>query len=253
MRTALIDGDSIAYILGWNLRTETDEGLMCYSVDNFLKTMFQVLEITHYIGALSSKPVFRDQVYCYCKYKGNRKEDDPDIARWKPVVNHRLMTEWQFTTVANLEADDIVGWHAFNESLGERIICSQDKDLKQVKGTIYDYRTGEKYDISLEQAIHNFHMQLVCGDPTDNIKGVPGLGAVKGGKKLLDGVSPYQMYIDYFGNHYGAIIYEETLATVQVMQPGHSYETYFEAALNRIKPVEADYQYKFLDGVTEIT
>jgi CRISPR/Cas system CSM-associated protein Csm3 (group 7 of RAMP superfamily) len=63
MRTALIDGDSIAYILGWKFKDSEDENLMQYSVDNFVKSTLILLEASHYIGALSSKPTFRDQVY----------------------------------------------------------------------------------------------------------------------------------------------------------------------------------------------
>jgi hypothetical protein len=54
------------------------------------------------------------------------------------------------------------------------------------------------------------------------------------------------MYVDYFGTHYGTIIYEETLATVQVMCPGHSYESFFAPVLDRISPIAADYTNKFL-------
>jgi 5'-3' exonuclease len=251
MRTALIDGDSIAYILGWNFRESYDTELMQYSVDNFVQSLLTVLETTHYIGALSSKPVFRDQVYCYAKYKGTRKEDEPWITRWKPIVNARLTEKWKFVTLPMLEADDVVGWHAYNDALGERIVCSPDKDLRQIPGTLYDYRTGEKHTFDQEAAKANFTTLMVCGDTTDNIKGVPGLGPVKLKEKLKRGLSAFDMYIEYFGNHYGTIIYEETLATVQVLQPGHSHEAFFEHRLNAVKPIAADNQPSFLGGLAE--
>jgi 5'-3' exonuclease len=252
MRTALIDGDSIAYILGYNFRDSHDEDLMQYSVDNFIRSTLGLLEVTHYIGALSSKPVFRDQIYQYARYKGKRGEDHLDIARWKPFINGHLENEWKFIRVPNLEADDIVGYHAYNPELGTTIICSPDKDLKQVPGELYDYRTGEKFMISEEEALDNFKMLMICGDTTDNIKGVPGLGEVKARKKLAEGISVYQMYVDYFGTHYGAIIYEETLATVQVMCPEHSYISFFKQPLDRITPVPADYTNSFLKELDDI-
>jgi 5'-3' exonuclease len=137
-----------------------------------------------------------------------------------------------------LEADDIVGYLAYKPEFGECIICSPDKDLKQIPGTLYDYKKGEMMIITPEAAEDHFKMQMLCGDATDNIKGVPGLGPVKARAKLSEGKSVYDLYVDYFGTHYGAIIYAETLATVQVIQPGHSHESFFNRRLDFITPIE---------------
>jgi 5'-3' exonuclease, N-terminal resolvase-like domain len=241
MRTALIDGDSIAYILGWKFKDSDDENLMQYSVDNFVKSTLILLEASHYIGALSSKPVFRDQVYKFAKYKGTRGEDQPGIARWKPFINVHLRTQWGFVSLPNLEADDIVGYHAFNEKLGHRVVCSPDKDLRQIAGDLYNYSTGIREMISEVEARTNFHMQMLCGDSTDNIKGIPGYGPAKAEKKLSEGDKVYDLFINYFGNYYGPIIYEETLATVMVLQPGHTYESYFDQSLKLIEPIACNF------------
>jgi hypothetical protein len=242
MRTALIDGDSIAYILGWKFKDSDDKNLMQYSVDNFIKSTLILLEASHYIGALSSKPVFRDQVYKFAKYKGTRGQDDPRIALWKPFVNHHLRNEWKFTALDKLEADDIVGYHSFNEGLGERIVCSPDKDLRQLPGELYNYATGVKEEISPTEAQFNFDMQMLCGDTVDNIKGIPGYGPVKANKQLSAGRKVYDLYAEHFGNYYGPIVYEETLATVMVLRPGHTYESYFDRALRTIEPVPITFQ-----------
>lgn len=236
MRTALIDGDCIAYILGWNLREESDEGIMRYSIDNFLNTQLVLLEATHYVGALSSKEVFRHQVYKFAPYKGTRKDDQPDIARWKPVVNDYLRSKWGFVSIPKLEADDIVGYLAFDEKLGERIVCSPDKDLRQVPGILYNIQSGVMETITPEEAKRHLNLQLLCGDTTDNIKGLPGIGDVKARKMLEIGTTVYDAYIRHFGNYYGSIIYEETLATVMVMQPDHIYEPYFINDLKKLEP-----------------
>lgn len=236
MRTALIDGDSIAYILGWNFRDMRDNvNLMQYSVDNFVKSIFVLLESTHYIGALSSNPTFRHDVYRFAKYKGTRKEEHEAIKHWKPFINSHLREHWGFVSLPSLEADDIVGYHSFNESLGERTVCSPDKDLAQLPGRLFNYQTGVMEIIDEATAKENHRTLMVCGDVTDNIKGIPGLGPAK--LKKLEGKSVYDMYIDYFGNYYGAIIHEETLAAVTVMRPGHSYESFFEQQLSKLVPI----------------
>jgi hypothetical protein len=237
MRTALIDGDSIAYILGWNFRDMLDdENLMQYSIDNFVKSIFEVLEATHYIGALSSNPTFRHDVYRYAKYKGTRGQEHDAIKRWKPFINNHLREDWGFVSIKALEADDIVGYHSYNDALGERIVCSPDKDLAQLPGKLYNYQTGVMTTIDNQSAEENHRVLMVCGDITDNIKGIPGLGPAKLKKK--DGMSVYDMYVEYFGTYYGTIIHEETLATVTVMRPGHTYESFFEQQLSKLVALE---------------
>ena len=239
MHTLLIDGDAIAYILGWKLRGEDSESLMEYSVDQFITSMLQLHDATHYVGALGTNPTFRHQVYRYAPYKGTRKDPDEDIKRWKPLINARLRNHWEFTSIDYLEADDIVAWCSTRKDLGTTVICSPDKDLCQMPGMLYNYQTGELREVSKDEALENFQMQMLTGDVTDNIKGIPGLGAVKARKKLEQpGVSLLQLYVDYFGQYYGAIIYAETLSTVQLLQPGHSHESFFDRYLDAVQPVE---------------
>ena len=239
MKTLLIDGDAIAYILGWKLRDEASEMLMEYSVDQFILSMLHLHDATHYIGALGVNPTFRHQVYRYAPYKGTRKDPDEWIIKWKPIVNKRLRDHWEFTSIEFLEADDIVAWCSTRQDLGTTVICSPDKDLEQMPGMLYNYQKGEMVEISKEEALYNFRMQMLTGDVTDNIKGIPGLGPVKARKKLeQDNVSLLELYVDYFGQYYGAIIYSETLAAVQLLQPGHSYESFFDQYLDAIQPVE---------------
>lgn len=64
------------------------------------------------------------------------------------------------------------------------VIISLDKDLDQVPGFKYNFMYDVRYFVSPEQAIYNFHLQLMTGDPTDNIVGIPGVGKGKGAKFL---------------------------------------------------------------------
>ena len=80
------------------------------------------------------------------------------------------------------------------------------------------------------EANYNFWLQVLKGDGTDNISGIPGMGEVKG-RKLLDGCLdpmqyPSKVQFEYqkcFGEYYGNLIFRETCDTVQMVQPDHKF------------------------------
>ena len=64
------------------------------------------------------------------------------------------------------------------------IIISIDKDLDQIPGLKYNWVKDVGYNITEEQGYYNFHIQLMSGDSTDNIPGLPGIGPGKAAKAL---------------------------------------------------------------------
>jgi len=79
-----------------------------------------------------------------------------------------------------LEADDIMAILACHPDLvpGEKIIVSEDKDLRTVPGKLWnpDRRELGVIDITPLEAAQ-FHMwQTIVGDTADNVKGAPGVG-----------------------------------------------------------------------------
>jgi DNA polymerase-1 len=54
------------------------------------------------------------------------------------------------------------------------IICSPDKDMKQIPGKLYDF--NEVVDITPEQGMQWHYIQTLAGDQTDGYSGVPGIG-----------------------------------------------------------------------------
>ena len=70
------------------------------------------------------------------------------------------------------------GLVVFKDEL-ETIICTIDKDLDMVPGWHYDFVKDIKYFIDEDTADEWFWCQMIMGDSTDNIQGIPG-----GGKKL---------------------------------------------------------------------
>jgi 5'-3' exonuclease len=231
---AIIDGDSISYILGWNHREHQDVELMKEATHGFVHTICTLVGATSYIGLLSPEKNFRYDTYKYAPYKGNRKRDERPEWQvfWKPIIDGYLKEQWAFFHVEGLEADDVVALlsEGFSENKWNHVICSPDKDLRQIPGLHYDYKKeGSQVEtVSDDQAHYNFWYQMLIGDTTDNIKGVPGLGEKKA-EALLKSVEPLMYettvklaYNKYFGDHYGQIIFKETKDAVQLLCSRHS-------------------------------
>jgi len=55
------------------------------------------------------------------------------------------------------------------------IICSPDKDMRQIPGDLYDFSDGV-VTITEEEGRHWHYVQTLAGDQTDGYSGVPGFG-----------------------------------------------------------------------------
>jgi hypothetical protein len=244
---ALIDGDSIAFMLGWHHKDHQDIPTMYQAVDKFLEDMFILTGVNMYYGALGTEAMcFRYNVYKLKPYKGTRVEIQEHMKFWKPVIKQYLIDHWKFDVAYHsdfpmnnlpfmgadvLEADDLV-YTAFKSILKdsdqECIICSPDKDLKQLSGLNHDYRTGETCHVDIFQADYNFFKLMLEGDDTDNIAGIPGFGPKKTQEKLkpllesqADRITYEELvkslYLKHFGPYYGEIIYAETEKTISLV------------------------------------
>lgn len=232
---SLIDGDSLAFILGWVHKEHQNVDEMYKSIDAFLENIFIMTGADMYYGALASDILcFRYKVYKVKPYKGTRPELPEHMKFWKPIVVEYLKNQWKFdfctSVVTPLEADDLVYTAALSlkaEGI-EHCICSPDKDLKQITGTHYDYRTNEFCIVQGYQTHYNFFRLMIEGDTTDNIAGIPGMGEKKVQEKLnpllkleADRIA-YEnlvrdMYHKHFGKYYGDLIYAETEKTISLV------------------------------------
>ena len=133
---------------------------------------------------LSGPTNFRDSIGITRQYKGNR---DPDHKpAWYKEIKDYLVDVWGAEYSDNCEADDMLAIKSCTENC---IIVSTDKDLNQVEGWHYNWVTRKKYFVDKEGANYNFWFQMITGDPTDNIQGIPGMGDAKA-VKFLDSLDP---------------------------------------------------------------
>ena len=118
-------------------------------------------------------------------YKANRTQPKPEHF---DSVRNLLVTEWEATICAGYEADDALGIAAN----GSTVICSIDKDLRQIPGSHYNFVKDETFEVSRSDAIRSFYTQMLTGDTSDNVFGIEGVGPVRAGR-ILDGLDPEEM------------------------------------------------------------
>lgn len=168
---------------------------------------------------LSGERNFRDNVWVTKKYKGNR--DTPKPTHLKGVREY-LISKWDAVVSKDQEADDDIG---IDSRLGETIVVSTDKDLDQIPGWHYNWVKEEVYYITPEDAEQFFWEQVISGDVTDNIPGLPGYGPAKA-RTYLDsvdnseqGVSTHDWVYDLFKKEgFGYEYFDEMCKLIKILQ-----------------------------------
>lgn len=157
----------------------------------------------------SSKNTFRYFIGFEKEYKGNRKpSDDYDYPRkWEDMaeIMHVVKTRYNTFVHADLEADDLVA--VLNRP--GTLIYSMDKDLKQLAGKHFNKGFNKVEEITPADGLLMLCYQLLAGDSTDNISGLPGTGDV-GAKKILNGLTSIKN-----GPHIILRLYQEKYGIVE--------------------------------------
>lgn len=174
-----------------NVRTVVDKAL-------------ESLHLTEWdvIMHLSGDNNFRFDIATTRPYKGNREKSKRPTH--EEAIKDYIRSKWLTVTSEGEEADDVMGYTQCALGPLDSVIVTQDKDLDMIPGLKYDFVHDEGYSVTEEQAMYNFHIQLLMGDSTDNIPGLQGIGKAKA-RKALEGVDP-----------------AEHMATVMQMYQAHS-------------------------------
>ncbi len=243
--TGLIDADGLVYVIAWNHREHDDVVEVKNTCDDFIRTILATVQATSYIGSFSSKENFRHRGYLYAPYKGLRPEKPEWFTRWEPVIKDHYCDRWGFLVPEDLEADDIIAAAAevFRSESRPCVVCSPDKDLRQISGYHFDYKKQEFGIVRVEadEAVLNMARQLLTGDTSDNIKGVTGMGPVKADKFLKTIENPEIMlyhaikgqYRKAFGEKYGEEIYQQTFNSIQLMCSAHVYWPQYQEKIHQ--------------------
>jgi 5'-3' exonuclease len=117
---------------------------------------------------LTGKGNFRDKLYS--EYKANRK-DTPKPVHYEELRRYAIEHRDAYV-VEGMEADDMVSYLLHQDPVN-RCIVGIDKDLWNTAGWHWNPKKQELDNVTEEQAISAFLGQLLEGDRTDNIPGLP--------------------------------------------------------------------------------
>jgi 5'-3' exonuclease len=176
----LIDADYIVYKCCAANETEIDWGDEVITVtsrfsDAYSMVERELLKIATDLGCFDDSILFFTDSVNFRKridpaYKGHRNRKKP--CGYRRVIN-KLKEDYQVVVMPELEADDALGIYATKES--GHIICSPDKDMRQIPGDLYDLSDGV-ITITKEEGKRWHYVQTLAGDQTDGYSGVPGFG-----------------------------------------------------------------------------
>lgn len=207
VRTAVIDGDGFAWAIGWIFKEALTDKEVTDAVDNCIHDILRGVQAEHYIGVLSpayiqayivnkgsdeeepiyAVPNFRKAIAKSRPYKGNRPERPEWYLKWSPIIEQHLETTWGFVrTSEGYEADDLVATFMTElTSAGAKpICCGNDKDLLQIPGEHFNVVKKGMQNIDWDTAQYNLYTQVIMGDSTDGVPGLPKHG-VKAAEKIL--------------------------------------------------------------------
>jgi DNA polymerase-1 len=173
----------------WTLHSDTKQA--CQMFDQAVVEIGKKINAQQVIVALSDPggKTFRHAIYP--PYKASRKPVRKPLAYW-PLRDY-IVDHYDVRTLPLLEADDVLGILATNGEHENPVIVTEDKDLKTVRGKVYNPRK-EEFTVTNMKGAHLWHMvQTLAGDPVDGYPGIKGVG-VKTALKILDGLPKRQWW-----------------------------------------------------------
>jgi len=198
----LIDADYIVYKCCAACETEIDYGDDVIVVTSKFSEALAAVErdlynIANDLGCFDDSILFFSDSINFRKslapdYKGHRNRKKP--CGYKRVIK-ALQETFPVVIIPTLEADDALGIYATKEE--GHIICSPDKDMRQIPGQLYDFNDGV-IEITKEEGDRWHLIQTMAGDQTDGYSGVPGIGIKRADALLEKHGSNWQTVVDAF-------------------------------------------------------
>ena len=225
-KLVIVDADGLIY---HSSRETLEESIQI--LNDKIQNIYDKTEATHSIFFISQGRYFRHGISPdYKKSRGNTKSP----LKWLQTLKMYLKEAYNAQSMPLVEADDLAAYFTnktlylatpptgnpyltdvvegdWEHVLLENVLCSPDKDLLQsIEGEHFNYsyklvdktkpesvEKGWWVTTSKEDACLNFWKSMICGDVTDNIRGIEGRG-IAYATKLFD--------------NYGNILHEITLS-----------------------------------------
>lgn len=219
----LIDGDIICYRVGFAAQNDPVEYCL-HSVKLSMQSILEKFQTDEYKLYLQGPGNYREHVAVTQPYKGNR---DPNAKpKWYNEIRDYLVEWWNAELVAGRETDDALGCYQYAHKDKSTCIVTIDKDLDCIPGWHYNYVKGEMYYVDLPTANKKFWTQVLTGDTTDNIRGIPKVGPVSAGKIIGATDESWigmagavrQSYINKFGESEGLKQFHENASLIWIQR-----------------------------------
>ena len=242
---AIIDGDSIPYAYAWMFKDKDPSNKKDLedarsAVQSGLYNTLRETKANYYVGMLAGGKCFRYD--CDPDYKGNRGTKTDSYALWGEVIKQILVDDHKFYRLdqsCTLEVDDAVGIcnTYFKRKKWKPIIVAVDKDILQLKANHYNpvrkssisitslggitkTKKGKK-NIITAYGDYLIASQMITGDSTDNIKGIPKSGPIKAYNTLVGCETPYSMFrrvVELYKKYYDTSWKEEIKKTYTLIK-----------------------------------
>jgi DNA polymerase-1 len=198
----LIDADFIVYKCCAATETEVNFGDDLIVVTSKFSEAYEYVErelsnIASDLGCFDDSVLFFSDSINFRKsidsdYKGHRNRKKP--CGYKRVIN-KLKEDYHVVVMPKLEADDAIGIYATKEQ--GHIICSPDKDMRQIPGDLYDLSEGV-VTITKEEGDRWHLIQTMAGDQTDGYAGVPTIGVKRADAILTERGATWKTVLETF-------------------------------------------------------
>lgn len=191
-----VDGDILAYRTAAVCETHF-EGACDAIIDSTLKRIATQSGVSLMRIYLSGENNFRYEIGKTKPYKGNRATmvHPQFLAHCKTY----LETKYKALRVNGYEADDSI---ATDMTINGAIHCGIDKDIYQIPGKHFNYVKADeqKLDeawrtIDIEDAELLLYRQILMGDNSDNVPGLPGIGEKKAEALITNAVDAQEQAI----------------------------------------------------------
>lgn len=202
-KIGLVDADIIAYRVSAAMEKEPPESVEA-ELNSFVGNLCLQVGCKRYIFFLTGEGNFREQVAISKKYKGHRTQPKP---KYLQEVRHLLVKNFNAMVVDGFEADDALV-SASERYFPHAVIISIDKDLLQQRGWHYNFLHNKFIYINEEEANVRLWKQVMTGDSTDNIPGLPRIGEKKAEAYLQQADIPALACVNAYKEKLGEDYYE---------------------------------------------
>jgi DNA polymerase I len=206
----LVDGDIPIYRyavaqqfkIKWDEETVSEvvlpKELAEIAFDDFIVRTCERVQCDDFLIVLSDARDFRFSIYP--EYQANRQDKAQPV--WRGHLKEYVQAKYPWKSLPSCEADDTLGIiQTSTRKRFDTIIATIDKDLRQIPGKHYSWKTDDIFTITPAEAKYNFLMQTLTGDSTDGVKGIPRVGPAKASKWLEENGISWEAVMAMYEKH----------------------------------------------------